>query len=485
MTPSHIVAFLLIPPLTVAAALAATWSRLVRDIFFFAMVSLAVLVERMDVNFLSDAWYRGTTRGIQVSLVEILAFGLLFGCVFGRRAGGRRLFWPASGGLMLLYLFYSGATVLVSEPKIFGVFELTKIVASILVFSSAAFYVRSRREWVLLITALGCAVGFEGALAVKQHFITGVDRSPGTLDHANSLSMYFCMTVPLLIAVAVSGWSRGIKWFCGISSALGAVGLLLTYSRAGVPVFAAAAIGTIAACVSWRITPGRIVMCTMLVLGVAAMVFAGWGEMARRYSTTSLEEEYLDTTVDGRGVYLRLSGAIAREHFFGVGLNNWSYRVSRTYGPRLGYRFDDYDSLIAVYGARNDKIFGDSYLAAPAHNLAALTLGELGVPGLLIFSLLWLRWLWMGLQFLWVPRGNPARAMGVGILFSICGIFGQSLTEWVYRQTPILFSFYILLGALASLVQSRRESRRAQRAAGAESPPRSLSPEEDLVAEGV
>jgi O-antigen ligase len=189
--------------------------------------------------------------------------------------------------------------------------------------------------------------------------------------------------------------------------------------------------------------------------------------MERRYTETTLEEEYLDTNVDGRGVYLRLSAAIARDHFFGVGLNNWSYRVSRTYGPRLGYRFDDYDNLVSVYGTHNDKAFANSYLAAPAHNLAALTLGELGVPGLLIFGLLWLRWLTMGLPFLLLPRREPMRVMGVGILFSICGIFGQSLTEWIYRQTPILFTFYILLGALASLAHARRQARLEGRPAGA------------------
>jgi hypothetical protein len=180
--------------------------------------------------------------------------------------------------------------------------------------------------------------------------------------------------------------------------------------------------------------------------------------MERRYAEATLEDEYFDPTVDGRGVYLRLSEAIAKDHFFGVGLNNWSYDVSRTYGPRLGYRFVDYDHLISIYGTSDDKQFGNSYLAAPAHNLAALTLGELGVPGLAIFALLWCRWLSMGVPFLFLDRGEPMRAMGVGLLFGICGIFGQSLTEWVYRQTPILFTFYILLGALASLAHGRRQA---------------------------
>ena len=96
MKPAHALALALIPFLAVGAAVAATWSQRVRDIFFFAMVCFAVFAERMEVNFFSAAWYRGTTRGLQVTLHEILAFGLLMGCLFGRRAAERRWFWPAS-----------------------------------------------------------------------------------------------------------------------------------------------------------------------------------------------------------------------------------------------------------------------------------------------------------------------------------------------------------------------------------------------------
>jgi O-antigen ligase len=410
-----------------------------------------VLAERMEVNFFSEAWYRGTTRGLEVTLVELLAFGLLFGCWANRRP-----FWPASLGLLLLYFAYACVSVLTSNPKVFGAFELSKIFASILVFLASAAYVRSRREWTVLVVALGCAVGFEGLWALKQHFITHLGRVAGTLDHANSLSMYFCMTAPLLAAVAFSGWSRGLRLFCGACTLLATVGLILTLSRAGIPIFAAVVSCTILVCASWRLSPARIAVRSILVLGIVAMVAACWTQMEQRYSESTLEEEYFDPAIDGRGVYLRLSADIVRGHFFGVGLNNWSYEVSRIYGPRMGYRFEDYDFLTSVYGTSDDKQFADSYLAAPAHNLAALTLGELGIPGFIIFALLWMRWLSMTVPFLLIPRGEPMRAMGVGLLFCICGAFGQSLTEWIYRQTPILLTFYVLLGALASLVHSRR-----------------------------
>ena len=485
MKPEHAIALALIPFLTLAGAVAATWSRRIRDLFFFLMVSLAVFAERMEVNFFSEAWYRGTTRGILVTLIEILAFGLLAGCWLGRRGEERRWFWPASLGMILLYFGYAVVSVVVSEPKLFGAFELSKMLGSILIFLAAAVYVRAQREWTLLLVALGCAVGFEGLWAVKQHFITRLDRVAGTLDHANSLSMYFCLTVPPLVAAAFGGWSRALRGFCAVAAVLGVVGLLMTFSRAGIPVLAVVVLGTVLTCASWRLTPGRMVMRAILVVGVVALVAAVSTKMEERYAEATLQEEYFDPSIDGRGIYLRLANMIAREHFFGVGLNNWSYHVSLTYGPRLGFRFVDYDYLVSTYGTSDPLLFANSYLAAPAHNLAALTLGELGVPGLLLFGLLWLRWFAMGAAFLRLPRAEPMRVVGVGLFFSVCGIFGQSLTEWVYRQTPILFTFYILLGALASLTAARRRTRDEEHVLAVVPTTAVAMRQETLVAESV
>lgn len=488
MKPSHALALALIPFVSVAVAVLATWSRRVRDGCFFLMVVLTVLVERLDVNFLSQAWYRGTTRGIQISLPEILAFGLLAGCGLGERGADRRWFWPASLGVMLTYFFYACVSVVISDPRLFGLFELSKILGSILVFLAAAAYLRTPREWTILLVALACTVGFEGVWAMKQRFITRVDRVAGTLDHANSLSMYFCLTTPLLVAAAYAGWSRWLQWICGLSALFAAVGLLLTVSRAGIPVFIVVVFCTALACASWQLTRSRIIVRSLLALLIVSSVAVAWKPVMQRYSEATLQEEYFDPHVDGRGIYLRLAKDLVSDHFFGVGLNNWSYFVSRSYGARLGFRFMDYDYLTSVYGTEDEEVYANSYLAAPAHNLAALTLGELGIPGLVIFLLLWGRWFSMGLPFLFDPRGHPRRTMGVGLFFSVCGIFGQSITEWTYRQTPILFTFYILLGALASVVASRQRARAEGPAPAAVEPAPwspAPAPREVLVAGGV
>ncbi len=461
MKTEQAIALILIPVLSVACSVLATWSRHVRDALFFLMVTLAVFAERLDVNFFSHAWYRGTTRGVEISLLHIFALALLVGALLHRRndEGHRRprWFWPGSLGLMLVSLLYSILSVLTSQPQLFGAFELLKLAGGILVFLASAAYVRSKHEWTILLVALGCVVGFEGVWAVKQKLITGLHRVAGTLEHANSLSMYFCLTGPPLVAAAYAGWTSWLRRFSGVCAALAAVGVLLTVSRAGIPVFAVVALGTFVACASWKLNVRMIVVRAGLVLAGIALVASLWATLANRFGYISLEDEYLDQDVDGRGVYLRLAKNLATDHFFGVGLNNWSYHVSRSYGADLGFRFQDYDQLVAAYGTSDvGGVFGNSYLAAPAHNLAALTLGELGLPGLLLFLLLWGRWFSLGVPFLFGRRDDAGRTLAVGLFFGICGIFGQSITEWVFRQTAIVITFNILLGALASLAYARR-----------------------------
>jgi hypothetical protein len=469
MSRSHAIALALIPFLTLGGCVASMLSRRLRDVIFVGLILCALFTEHFDVHFFSMEWYRGSTRGVEISLVEILALSLLCGCLLGRRDDAPRWFWPRSLGCYLLFFFYCVLSVIFTQPQIYGFFELSRMVAAILVVVAVAAYIRGLRQLNLLVWTFSFIVGLEGLWAIKQKIFTHLDRAAGSLDHPNSLSLFLCLSGPLLVAVANAGWSRKVRWPSIAAAFLAGVAVLLTVSRAGIPVFAFAALGATATCMSWRVSPRRLAAYGVLMAAMFGIAAASWKMISKRFDAISLQEEYLDPNVDGRGIYLRLAAAIVREHPFGVGLNNWSYRVSKTYGAQLGFRFVDYDYLKSVYGP-NDQIFADSYLAAPAHNVFALTLGELGYAGLALFLLLWFRWFSMAAPFVFLSRTEPRRVVAVGILFCMVGLVGQSMTEWVYRQSPILFTFSILLGTLASLDHLRRRERAASRVRAAPQP---------------
>src|SRR5437660_4575163 len=146
METKDLVALFLIPVAVAGATVLLTYSHRLRDVAFFFMVAAFVISDKLDINFLSRQWYRGTTRGIEVSFVDILAFSILLSMILAPRLGQKRFYWPASLGFMLLYLGYQCFSFAVSDPKLFGFFVSTKTVGASITFMAAALCVRSDRE---------------------------------------------------------------------------------------------------------------------------------------------------------------------------------------------------------------------------------------------------------------------------------------------------------------------------------------------------
>src|SRR6185369_2118693 len=261
----------------------------------------------------------------------------------------------------------------------------------------------------------------------------------------------------IFVAAANSNLPRLVRTFSIVSVIAAGCTILLTVSRAGIPIFGFVVLGSAIMCMSWRITLKKIAGAFLIFICVGGLLAKSWHLIEQRYTSDSLKREYKDTNAfESRGYYLRLAELIVHDHSGGLGLNNWSYWVSKKYGAKVGPAYSDYDELMYT----PQKYRPNRTYAAPAHCLAALTVGELGIPGLVLFGLLWLRWFQMGSVFLW-PRSRLAlQRIGVGVFFGITGIFLQSITEWVYHQTHIFLTFNALLGTLAALYWIRKEDRK-------------------------
>ena len=460
MDTKHLIAAALIFIFTGMGVLAACCSQRLRALMFFLMVAGTALPERMNVNFWSHDNYRGTSRGLEVSALDLLAFSVLASSVLMPKSGQRRWFWPAGLTAMLCLGIYCMGSVLLSQPQIFGTFELWKLLRGAVFFLATALFVRSPRELKLIVLALVCAVGFECLVSYRQHVFVGMVRVQGHLNHPNSLSMYLCLVGPMLVAGAAAvGFPRWLRRACLIALVMTVGTMILTLSRTGVAAFTLVVLAATVFCVPWRITLKRAAVGITILAAVAIFLSASWKPLLARYNESTLSEEYLESG-EGRGIYLRWAGMIVADHLWGVGLNNWSYWVSKVYGAREGINYEDYDDSKELVDPTHRF---PGYYAAPAHNLGALVLGELGVAGFLLFAFLWLRWFQVGAAFLFWRSADPMWIIGVGIFFGFAGVFMQSLTEWTYRHSPIFITFHILAGALAGLHHYWRNPKKAVR----------------------
>lgn len=461
----HLLAIVLLTFAGVGCIAVTLFSQRVRDFALFFLVFGSVLMERMDVTFWGNYWYRGTARGVQVSLVDLAPLGLFVATLIFPRYRRGRFYWPASFGLLLIYLTYCFGSVLTATPQLYGVWELAKTARSVLVFLAAALFIRTRRELGIVVFALCCTACLEAFNGIEQRMFKGALRVPGTLDHENTLSTYLCMIGPVLLAAALSNWSKWLRWFAGFSWFMAAGAELMTVSRMGIPVFAVMCTGTAIMCTSWRPTKEKLA----IVIGVAAAlsIFLAftWPSLKNRYTQGNIRAELTDEhAVETRGVYWRIATAMVEDHPYGVGLNNWSYYVSKVYGRALGYNYYyDYDDIIGV--PTKEQMALVTFPPA-ADTLPALLIGELGFAGLGLFLLIWFRWFQMGIVFLFQRLNpDPMNRMGIGFLFAAGGVFLQNATEWTYKQPGILFTFHVLMGALAGIYKYRKNLHRAAKEA--------------------
>jgi hypothetical protein len=462
MEQKDLVAMVLLITATGGGIVLTCLSKHVRDLFFFLMIVLSAMTERVDVNFMSRDWYRGTTRGFEVSLVDVLSISLLVSSFLFPRRGNKRWFWPPSLGMILFYFAFAAFCVSITDPQLFGLFQLSKMLRGMIIFLAAALFIRSERELRILVLGLGVAVCYEGFLAVTQRYVYGIHRVSGSVDDSNSLSMYLCTTAAIFVAAINSRFPKYLKALCALAIAFASVAVVLTISRTGVVTLAFTLVCATIATISFKITVRKIAVALVVMAGAGAITAKSWNTLKARFAESTLQQEYENKHNMGRGYYIRIAGAIAEERWFGVGPNNWSFWVSNLYGPKLGWKFVHYSgtdkepSHIVPAGSRVDDP-----QAAPAHSLGALTTGEMGYGGLMILILMWLRWLQMGASFLWPRTDDPMRRMAIGFFFGICGTFLQSLTEWVFHQTPIFYTFNIIVGALASLYYVKKCAKRA------------------------
>lgn len=461
LTQKGLLGLTVVPVGILGAVLFACLSKRIRDVYFVALIFFLPMIERLDVNFFSRDFYRGTSRGFEVSLLDPLIWGLLFGSFIAPRRGQARAYWPPGFGLMLLLFLYACFNVAMADPRLFSLFELWKWFRAVALTLAVALYLRSERELRLLVFSVALVLWHQGLLAVWERYHGGENRVSGSFIASNSLSMLICLLAPLMVAALNCRFPKWLKFFCAGAIPLACVAEVLTISRAGSIILPLILLATMLAVISYRITPRKVVVTALVVALGAGITAKGWHSLTSRFEEVSLKDEYGKHNL-GRGYYLRVARLIAVNEPIGVGLNNWSYWVSGKWAHMLGYGFVPYNGTDREPSQNIPKgaLVDDEAQAAPAHNLCAITVGELGIPGLLIFLALWLRWFQMAASFFWPRSPDPMRRMGVGLFFCLVGAFLHSWTEWAMRQYTLYFLLHILVGALASLYWLKRQQKR-------------------------
>ncbi|MBP1688284.1 MAG: O-antigen ligase protein [Deltaproteobacteria bacterium] len=191
----------------------------------------------------------------------------------------------------------------------------------------------------------------EGTRNVATDEAGSLQRGFGTFYHANPTAMHLELLLPFALALALSSRWRRWKLLYAFVFAVGAGGLYVTFSRAGLVAFGVSSAVCVLVAAARGVIPRR-----ALVLLVGIGLFAGLCLLPLLAAYMGSRPEYSTAHVE----HLRQGMAIALRHpLFGVGLNN--------------------SSAVRPFIVPQDLTYEDSQL--PIHSGHLQVLAETGVIG--------------------------------------------------------------------------------------------------------
>ncbi len=379
------------------------------------------------INLISEETYRGDSRGIEVTTVDLLVLAL---SLAQRRRGAPR----AQRSFLLGRVAYFAA-VLASisaapdvQRSLYSVWKLARMYFAFMVLSSA--FLDMELVWGAL-QGLALGVVSQGLLALEQKYVFHAVRVSGSQSHPNSLAMLVNFIAPVAFSLLLSSAGTGLT---AVVVTVAAACDVFSLSRGGMMMFA---LGTILVAV-WSMARGstpRKVRILGTTFGVGAMGLA-WsaGTIIQRFVAAPKESEL------ARKLFNLAARAMADEHPFGIGINMYSYVLSHGgYADRLHIDPGDRDGI--------------------AHHIYWLTAAETGYVGLASYLLL------LGSVYVGALRAARRRDVrgdvAVGITVGLTATYMQGTAEWIGRQTTMAYLFWLFAAMIAAFLTTAPRPRAA------------------------
>ena len=428
-------------PLAIAGA--ALFAR-VRSWLVTALIATSCLDITTSINFLSLQFYRGTARGFEVTLTDLLTWSLIGALLI--RFPRRVRYVPYNSVWMALSFVLAWLSFSLVDEPIYTGFALWKLVRLYLVYWCIYNCLRTGVPLVAVWRGIAIVAVLAIAYSFKQKYLDGLYRVKGTLHHPNSLSSYLLPVMPFLAFWGFTR-SRPTSWRALLSIALSlgiALVVVVSQSRVGLLLMLANVPAVLLLANRWRRVVSTRIISGLLVLAILLAALRGADTVWDRFTNAPWASGAARVELNHTAFLMTFD-----HPWLGIGLNQYS-RVASENPAYLAH---------LVVMANEDR-------QGVCHHMYWLTAAEMGVLGLLVYLVIIGRFWWLSTRHAW-RRRDPESLLLASYMLGMGAVHLQALYEFVLRQTSVAYMFMIMSGVcvfLAQRVRSRTASaRRAAR----------------------
>ena len=386
------------------------------------------------INFFSDEFYRGTSRGMEISIIYIDAFIIVLTLNLYR---GKLPVFPDWGSrIYLLYFLCSLPSLMNADNRLYCFFELWKMIMIHIVFLAVYYYLElTKGDFDTLIKGLIIVVTANFLVVVYQHLI-GFYQVFGRFPHQNSLAMYMTIAGTLLFSHYFNRSDKR-RTICFLAFGMASVTLIRTYSRGAIACYPVGALLTLLASMRYRFSARKIYLTLLLGLVGIACLLVFLPRIIERFEKAP--ESSGQTRKDFAIAAINMMKDVP---FAGVGINNWGIKINPPY---------EYSRH------REEKHFKEDYKDGIVETIYLLVGAECGIPCLAVL-LIWFAYYWFSaIRLLRRLRRTPYFYIPAGALGGLTGVFLQSTLEWVLKQQMNFMLLVIVFAFLSYLNRHYRE----------------------------
>jgi len=395
----------------------------------------------VTLNFFPDPLYRGTARGIETTISDLFALALL-AAIFLLRRG--RITWLPPGWWAYGLYFLAGVISLVNaDSLLYGFYELWKMMWMWVCFLVVYNYVLHTRDVEAILRGLALSAIVSLLVVLWQKYVTGVFQTSGPFAHQNSMAMFYGMSAPVFLAHWL-GQRQDRRWsrFLYPAAFMAATGCVFsTLSRGAIFFFPFGCLPVAARVLIQRWDERKIrIVFVLFLVGIVGIAKMG-GTIIDRFL-------YAPEASGGMRKHLAVAACnMANDKILGVGINNWGIKINPPYEyaeHRIGaiYHEDYKDGLVETI-----------YL------MAAAECGWWGMGVLLVFFLYFFA---LNLCNIFYYRNSAIAYLPVAIAGGLLNNYGQSVLEWVLKQSPSFYELMTFFAIIAAMSTIYRENRRAR-----------------------
>jgi lysylphosphatidylglycerol synthetase-like protein (DUF2156 family) len=289
------------------------------------------------------------------------------------------------------------------------------------------------------------AVIFQGGIVFWDKYVTKavVNRSVGSFPHPNTLAMYTDLIIPTILALILAdGFTKkGNKWAIAAVFA-GMLCVVFTKSRAALVIMIGALglVTTISILVKPTARKMGIVFIGFVLVDMIGVVVAP--RIIKRFQNAPKASE------ETREYFNSAAIAMANDHFFGTGINSYSWMLGNS--EYYWYVYPDKVETLDDPDEFRESKQGKSRLGT-AHHIYLLFAAETGWLGMWTFILFLVRFYIKNFILLVKAHDEYYQAILLGLFIGFSTLHLQGLLEWIFRQTQVFYLFFVLSGLMVAI----------------------------------